>query len=357
MRGPETDVYLDEYAHVANDKELWIVVRDFQIIGGHITMNSTPYGKRGKYFEVVEPLMSVYKGLSPKFKTAWSYHHIHFTECPRLAKQEKFLREGMTDIDFAQEYECLTPNNLVVCNPEIKEIYKINENDKVLTNSGKFEKVKGIREHNYNGNILKLKTFYNLSFPLEVTPEHPILAIKRPNNIHHLFKQLNKISEPTFIPSLQLEKGDFLIYTYPNEVSSLKKIEKYTINEDFLRIIGYYLSEGCLSNNAVCFSFGFDEKNRQIIDKCINSLKSLGFNPKIYKKKTVNSVVVNNKEFNLFIKRICPGRASEKKIPNMLMNIDPKKQMIMLRAIWEGDGCDRKEQHRIGLVSKVLIFQ
>ncbi len=106
MRGPETDVYLDEYAHVANDKELWIVVRDFQIIGGHITMNSTPYGKRGKYYEVVEPLMSVYKGLTPKFKTNWSYHHIHFTECPRLAKQEKFLREGMTDIDFEQEYCC-----------------------------------------------------------------------------------------------------------------------------------------------------------------------------------------------------------------------------------------------------------
>lgn len=106
MRGPETDVYLDEYAHVANDKELWIVVRDFQIIGGHITMNSTPYGKRGKYYEVVEPLMSVYLGLSPKVKTTWSYHHIHFTECPRLAKQEKFLREGMTDIDFEQEYCC-----------------------------------------------------------------------------------------------------------------------------------------------------------------------------------------------------------------------------------------------------------
>ena len=106
MRGPETDVYLDEYAHVANDKELWIVVRDFQIIGGHITMNSTPYGRRGKYYEVVDQLQSVYEGLSPPIKTTWSYHQIHFTDCPRLAKQEKFLKEGMTDIDFQQEYEC-----------------------------------------------------------------------------------------------------------------------------------------------------------------------------------------------------------------------------------------------------------
>ena len=106
MRGSESDVYLDEYAHVANDKDLWIVVRDFQIIGGRITLNSTPYGKRGKYFEIVEPLQAVYEHVAEPFKTTWSYHQIHFTDCPRLASQEKFLREGMNDIDFQQEYEC-----------------------------------------------------------------------------------------------------------------------------------------------------------------------------------------------------------------------------------------------------------
>ena len=105
MRGAESDVYLDEYAHVANDKDLWIVVRDFQIIGGRITLNSTPYGKRGKFYEIVEPLQAVYEGTSEPFKTTWSFHQINFRDCPRLANQEKFLREGMTDIDFSQEYE------------------------------------------------------------------------------------------------------------------------------------------------------------------------------------------------------------------------------------------------------------
>ena len=104
MRGPETDVYLDEYAHVANDRDLWIVVRDFQIIGGRITMNSTPKGKRGKFFEIAEPLQTVFRGLGSRFPTTWSYHEIHYKECPRLREQEKFLKEGMTDIDFAQEY-------------------------------------------------------------------------------------------------------------------------------------------------------------------------------------------------------------------------------------------------------------
>ena len=104
MRGPETDVYVDEYAHVSNDKELWIVVRDFQIIGGRITLNSTPKGKRGKFYEIVGPLQAVYRGELRPFKTLWSYHEIHFKDCPRLYLQEKFLHSGMTDIDFKQEY-------------------------------------------------------------------------------------------------------------------------------------------------------------------------------------------------------------------------------------------------------------
>ncbi len=107
MRGPETDVYLDEYAHVVNDKELWIVVRDFQIIGGNITLNSTPKGKRGKFYEIVEPLQAVYHGLIQKTDTNWSYHEITYRDCPRLNAQEEFLRAGMTDIDFQQEYEAV----------------------------------------------------------------------------------------------------------------------------------------------------------------------------------------------------------------------------------------------------------
>ena len=107
MRGPMTDVYVDEYAHIANDKELWIVVRDFQILGGHITLNSTPKGKRGKFYEVAEPLQVVFHGLGPKFDTPWSYHEIKYTDCPRLVKQEEFLKAGMTDMDFFQEYGCI----------------------------------------------------------------------------------------------------------------------------------------------------------------------------------------------------------------------------------------------------------
>ena len=113
LRGTKTKVYVDEYAHVDNDKDLWVVVRDFAIIGGDVTLNSTPFGKRGKFYELADPLQAMHRGLIPKIKTDWSYHEIKFNECPRLAKQEKELRTGMYETDFLGEYELIMKNQHV----------------------------------------------------------------------------------------------------------------------------------------------------------------------------------------------------------------------------------------------------
>jgi hypothetical protein len=106
LRGSRTYVYLDEHAHVPNDKDLWTVVRDFMRIGGNITSLSTPKGKRGKFYEIAEPLQVFYRGLTAiKPKTIWSYHEIPWWKCPRHAKAgEASLREGIDEITFQQEY-------------------------------------------------------------------------------------------------------------------------------------------------------------------------------------------------------------------------------------------------------------
>lgn len=108
LRGSRTDVYLDEHAHVPNDKDLWVVVRDFMRIGGRITSTSTPKGKRGMFFKIVDPLQSAYRGLTPPTAdTQWSYHEIPWWKCPRhRVEGEKSLREDIDDITFLQEYSC-----------------------------------------------------------------------------------------------------------------------------------------------------------------------------------------------------------------------------------------------------------
>ena len=109
MRGTATDVDMDEFAHTGKvDHDLWLVTRDFQRFGGKVTLNSTPKGKRGKYYEIVDPLQTRFRDPDKYFdpQGGWSYHEIHFTECERLRDQEEELRRGITEEDFLQEYCC-----------------------------------------------------------------------------------------------------------------------------------------------------------------------------------------------------------------------------------------------------------
>ena len=84
------------------------MTRDFQRFGGSVTLNSTPKGKRGKYYEFVSPLQAIYREEGGIYKPTkgWSYHEIHFTHCPRLASQEEELRREITEEEFLQEYCC-----------------------------------------------------------------------------------------------------------------------------------------------------------------------------------------------------------------------------------------------------------
>lgn len=213
LRGSSTDVYLDEYAHVDKDEDLWVVVRDFQIMGGRITVNSTPKGKRGKYYNIIDPLQTVYRGLAPKNpKNVWSYHEIPFWQCPRLKNQETYLRAGTTDIDFKQEYCCLTRNNQIQCNTGLKNITQISTNDQVLTSTGRYEKVKGVQSHLTNKKILKIETSKHLQ-PLELTCDHKVYAFKKQTLIQRLMKK-----KPTtqLVEAHHLKVGDKLALFKPN---------------------------------------------------------------------------------------------------------------------------------------------
>ncbi len=106
LRGRATDVIMDEYAFAPNDKQLWLVVRDFQRFGGKVTLNSTPKGKRGKYYEICAPLQPVHRGLAAYRSTEWSYHEIPYTRCKRLLVQEKSLKEDIDEVEFQEEYCC-----------------------------------------------------------------------------------------------------------------------------------------------------------------------------------------------------------------------------------------------------------
>jgi hypothetical protein len=85
---------LDEAARV--EDELYFAVRPMLAVsGGALMMLSTPYGKRGVFFEVWE------SGLQ------WERYEVPASQCPRIS--EEFLEEERASLPpfiFRQEYEC-----------------------------------------------------------------------------------------------------------------------------------------------------------------------------------------------------------------------------------------------------------
>jgi Terminase large subunit, T4likevirus-type, N-terminal len=87
-------IILDEAAQV--DDGLYFAVKPMLAVsGGVLMMLSTPYGKRGVFFEVWEG------GLQ------WERYEVPASQCPRIS--EEFLEEERASLPpfiFRQEYEC-----------------------------------------------------------------------------------------------------------------------------------------------------------------------------------------------------------------------------------------------------------
>lgn len=85
---------LDEAARV--EDELYYAVRPMLAVsGGHLLMMSTPYGKRGVFFEEWSA------------GAGWDRYEVPASECPRIS--EEFLEEERRILPswvFRQEYEC-----------------------------------------------------------------------------------------------------------------------------------------------------------------------------------------------------------------------------------------------------------
>lgn len=259
---------------------------------------------------------------------------------------------------------CFTPETLVKTECGFKEIKNIIKNENVYDHQCKLQNVNEVIKRNYNGKILKLK-INGLKNPLYVTPEHPLFTTKKDSKGK---RSLNNKGQNRCLPNLPIfkqaqlfKKSECLLIPVNTEVVDVEKIKferkikqkKYSgyniyagipdetnIDFDFLNTLGWFIAEGSTSRKQFQFSMHKDEA----IDANIiaNSLKKL-FNKTSTIKFNKNSCVLVGSSIvlSLFFNDMCGKLAANKKIPDFIMKLPIKKQTILLRALWSGDGCVR----------------
>ena len=116
-----------------------------------------------------------------------------------------------------------------------------------------------------------------------------------------------------------------------------------TLDADFARLLGYYLSEGCISvDQSLRTRFTLNADERELIADLKATLKRLGVKYSAYKDKRWNSyhIKVSSRLFGLLLRDIlqCGTNSYDMQIPPRLMTAPPEIRLALLSGLLRGDG-------------------
>ena len=313
-----------------------------------------------------------------------------------------FVYYGQSGVSSASDGEaCLLPNTLICTSDGIKQIKDVKEGDLVFTHKGRWKRVLKVLRRHFIGSLIKILPYHLPS--VSFTPEHPIYAIKTRKCPSHfgVSKGEGRICriescryrgrdfcqgifesyEPRWCFADELEKGDYVLLSFPTDVKDVETIKisdllddvilekkwiysvgknqygavfkigkgipnKILVNEEFMRLAGYYLAEGFITEKGIEFAFGSHEKE-YIKDACEIITRIFGLIPSVKDGATnTKRIIVYSMILKRFFALLFGSRAAEKQIPEFMMKLSHEKQFALLQGLFRGDGCfyNRKQQ-------------
>lgn len=252
---------------------------------------------------------------------------------------------------------CLLPQEMIFSNNQFEEIKKSYKDTDILSHDGQRHKITERSSRNYEGKIIILKN--NLG-KISLTPEHLVFALKVPKHYNFLMTKNKQKLIPSWYHVEDLEKGDIILYPIPKEIKDRKFIEinitklkwdfngkeipsKVPLNEDLLRLFGYFVAEGNIQDKPckTYISFTLNIKERKIVNDIKRIVKDLfGLDVKITErvKRGTTVVYLYNARLARFFKGLFGNGAEYKKFPNFIMTLPLRLQQSLILGLWRGDG-------------------
>ena len=299
-------------------------------------------------------------------------------------------------LTFPSYYEgfglpCLPPETNVITREGVKQIKEIKVGDCVLTHLGKFKNTTRIFKRKINGKIIEIQP-YSFNTPIQLTPEHPILAFKRPSKKWKKGKRENwwSYQKPTWMPAKDIKKGDCVIFPIPQgEQKRVKnfdlkdfdknlksnrrfvwykmgyspkterhlKVKRFVkINKELAKLIGIYIAEGSTNSkkfNSIEFSLGFEPSLAREIKSLVKAI--FGVDSLIKKERNKLRVIISGKILAKFFAELCGAGALNKKIVPTFLYGDRKILRIVIEYIKKGDGCKVGDRISFSTSSKQLV--
>lgn len=286
-------------------------------------------------------------------------------------------------------FGCFPPGQFVKTPFGYHRIKDVVAGEWVVSGKGNLQKVETPLVREYDGDLIKIR-LANLTEEVSLTGDHNVFVIGGAqlyrNNYKYLSKRLNFYSKYSDgkrldkiykyfpiekIEARELKKGMTVLYPIDTLVASVDKIElssyitkkwpahgtkpiipelNVKVDNNLLELIGYYIAEGSSHRAYIRFSIGDHE--REFAKDIVNIVtKIFGFEAKICRKhrgkKSGTEISVCNSILANIFENLCGKGAANKHIPYIFQQLPIDKQIVLLNAIYRGDGFENKLGDRV----------
>jgi Fe-S cluster assembly protein SufB len=264
---------------------------------------------------------------------------------------------------------CLPSWEEVSYGDEMRCIRDVALHDVVLNDRGEEAEVEKIMRRPFHGELIEV-TPRSPGNRFHVTPEHPVLSIRRErvagsargdDRWADINPERLATAEPEFVPAGELAPGDLLVFP-------INKVERDdpSLSDDFLRLLGYYVAEGCVTKfngyDAVEWSLG-DHEPEMADEICTLVERVIGKRPSRTHDAKQHGIylVVYSRELCEAMEQHGGKYAHGKRFSKAVMDLPPRRQQLAVHTYYLGDGSVSHESNfvrvRAATVSRTLAFQ
>ena len=254
--------------------------------------------------------------------------------------------------NLTRSFHCLVPDILVYANPEPKEISNVRVGDAIIGADGKKHIVRKLIRKDHSGDIVGVKAAYLP--PSMMTPDHPVYTIRAHPGLgrsgsERRQRTFSNNPTPSWVPADKLNLGDYVFFPKYRQTSRRKFIsigkKSFRIDEQLASILGWYVAEGSGSEsggNGVAFALNSGEENhvldvRRLLSGLFEARTSVYANARRTPRRIV-AISSSVPGLLATLKSWCGNDEDSKRIPDFIMDAEPKVLRAFLVSYLKGNG-------------------
>lgn len=270
-----------------------------------------------------------------------------------------------------KSYICIGPGAWVMTPEGGKPIEDLVVGDRVLTHRGRYRHVTRTYSRYVDDTVIEYRPVG--SRPFLITKDHKMWTAKR-GTCSSCSKSRGCRHAP--VGELEWNRGvdieghvvargflsgvldkEFLKVLQPIVPQGKWKATEVAVTPDFMRFLGYYLSEGHVNGNAVVFTFSPQEA--EYAQDAVSLAESIfGLIASVGVYQAALRVTLSSRRLAAFVSELVGSGCDQKLLPEWTLTLPVHKQRELLRGLYRGDGSvSANHQSVLALSNRELIYQ